>query len=133
MARVKRFIYNSDFMTIAHVGREQINITIPAGETKQGQYGGVLSFPLKIPAQSFARSRLKYVGSMMTADVACAGDFYISATKSGKQIQYMAFLAFEPDKLKVLYWVSNMTDLTTILTDAITVTLTIDFLRQPNT
>ena len=135
MARVKRFIYNSDFMTIAHVKREQITATIPAIDIPAGHQleEGMLTIPLKIPAQCFARTRLKYVGSMMTVDVACAGLYLVLATKNGKQIQYTANLVFEPDNLKIRYAVSNLTDASAILTDALTVTLTIDFLRQPNT
>ena len=133
MARVKRFIYNSDFMTIAHVGSEQIMATIPAGQTSGGVYSGELSFPLDIPERSFARVRLKYTGSFRTVDMACAGFFMIQASKSGKTIQYMANLAFEPGKLKIIYYVNNATDTSTVLTDAVTVTLLIDFLQQPNT
>lgn len=133
MARVKRFIFNSDFMTVASAGRQSISVTIPAGETAGGQFNGERSYTMDIPENSWARCRVKYVGQYGTVDMACNGFFIITATKSGKNIQYVCTLGFEPGKLKLVYYVINATDTSTVLTDAQTVTLIIDFLKQPNT
>lgn len=132
MARVKRFIFNSDFMTVASAGRQEINITIPAGQTTGGQYSGERSYTMDIPENSWARCRIKYTGQYGTVDMASDGFFIIFATKNGKTIQYLGNLAFEPGKLKLVYYVINATDTTSVLTDAQTVTLIVDFLKQPN-
>lgn len=133
MARVKRFIFNSDFMTVASAGRQTISVTIPAGETVGGQYDGERSYSVDIPENCWARCRVKYTGQYGTADMSCNGWFIIEATKNGKTIYYSCTLGFEPGKLKLVYYVINATDTSTVLTDAQTVTLTIDFLKQPNT
>jgi hypothetical protein len=133
MARVKRFIFNSDFMTVASAGRAQLSMTIPAGETVGGQYGGERSYLVDIPENCWARCRVKYTGQYGSVDMACNGWFWLFATKNGKQIQYLCNLAFEPGNLKLVYYVFNATDSSTVLTDAQTVTLIIDFLKQPNT
>lgn len=131
MARVKRFIYNSDFMTIAHTGREVLTLNIPSGTTS---YNGTKEYTLDIPEQSWARVRASYTGtSGPKQDLACNGYFIIMAYKSGKQIGYYATLTFKKGKLIVKYAVDNLTDSTQVLANAQTVTLTIDFLRQPNT
>lgn len=131
MARVKRFIYNSDFMTIAHTGRETITFTIPAGQT---DYSGTKEFDIKMPEQSWARVRVQYRGTNnRVQDLASSGFFYITATKNGKNISYLVNLSFKQDKLVAEYYVNNVTDSTVVSANAQTVTLIIDFLRQPNT
>ena len=132
MARVNRFIFNSDFMTVAHIAREEATVTIPAGETRGGQYTGEVSVNMNIPPQSWARAQVKYTGQYMNVHMACGGYFLITATKNNKQIYYYCNLMFEGGKLKIKYYVSNLTDTTTVLTDAQTVTLILDFYQQPN-
>lgn len=133
MARVRRFIYNSDFLTIAKASRQVFNFTIPGHETTGGQYYGTLTQSVDIPANSFTRSRIKYVGQYMTVDMAVTYCFMITGTKSGKQIQYFCSFSCEDGKVNLDYTVINATDTTAVLADAQTFELTIDFLTQPNT
>lgn len=134
MARVKRFIFNSDFMTVAKNSRQVLTVTIPAGETLYGMYAGEKQIALEIPAACWPRCKVKYTATnKRTQETACDGAFTIAATKSGKTINYICTLEFSKDKLTVGYIVVNMTDTTTVLTDAQTVTITIDFMEQPNT
>jgi hypothetical protein len=133
MARVRRFIYNSDFLTIAKASRQVFNFTIPGHETSGGSYYGTLTQSVDIPANSFTRSRIKYVGQYGTIDMAVASYFLMTATKNGKQIQYFCSLSCEDGKVNLDYTVINATDSSTVLADAQTFELTIDFLTQPNT
>lgn len=131
MARVKRFIYNSDFMTVARVGSATVNVTIPAGEC---DYSGTIEFPMDMPEQAWARFRVKYSGtSGPTQYLACQNYFLITARKDGKEINYYVKLTFRKGKLVVVYIVNNLTDSTKPLVNAQSVTLYIDFMRQPNT
>ena len=132
MARVKRFRFNSDFMTVASVGRKEVTLTIPAGETRGGQFTGVVRKAIDIPANSWGRMQIKYTGSIMSVHMATTGYFAISATKSGKNIQYSGDVFFEKGYVGIRYYVINTTDTTTVLTNAQTITLVIDFLQQPN-
>lgn len=135
MARVNRFIFNSDFMTIAKAGHGEANMTIPAGETGAGgaSYHGTVWVDMDIPSGCFARARLKYTGSFMSIDAGISGLFFIDATKNGKQILYVCQLVFKGGKVGIYYDVTNMTDTSQVLCDAQTVKLIIDFLKQPNT
>lgn len=134
MARVKRFIFNSDFMTVAKNSRQEFVVTIPAGETNAGMYAGEKVIQTDIPAKCWPRCKVKYTATNnRTQESACEGLFIITATKSGKTINYICTLEFSKGELTVGYIVVNMTDTTTVLTDAQTVTITIDFMEQPNT
>lgn len=131
MARVKRFIYNSDFMTIARVGSETVTATIPG---KECDYSGTIEIPMDIPEQAWARFRVEYTGSAgRKQDLACQYYFYIEATKNSKQISYLVYLTCKKGKLSIEYYVNNLTDSTRPIADAQTFTVHIDFLRQPNT
>ena len=133
MARVNRFIFNSDFMTIARVERQSYTVTIPAGETQYGSYVGEKEIDINIPSGCWTRCKVKYTASNnRTTETACEGAFVIEATKSGKTIDYICSLNFSAGKLKVEYIVFNKTDMTTVLTDAQTVTITLDIMLQPN-
>lgn len=135
MARVNRFIFNSDFMTIAKAGHGEANMTIPAGETGAGgaSYHGTVWVDMDIPSGCFARARLKYTGSFRSIDAGISGLFFIDDTKNGKQILYVCQLVFKGGKVGIYYDVTNKTDTSQVLCDAQTVKLIIDFLKQPNT
>ena len=130
MARVNRFVFNSDFMTIAKAGHGEANMIIPAGETGAGgaSYHGTVWVDMDIPSGCFARARLKYTGSFMSIDAGISGLFFIDATKNGKQILYVCQLVFKGGKVGIYYDVTNMTDTSQVLCDAQTVKLIIDFL-----
>lgn len=134
MARVNRFVFNSDFMTIAKAGHGEANMIIPAGETGAGgaSYYGTVWASMDIPSGCFARARLQYTGSLRAIDAGISGLFFITATKNGKQIQYMCQLVFKGGKVGIYYDVTNMTDTSQVLCDAQTVKLIIDFLKQPS-
>lgn len=133
MARVNRFIFNSDFMTIARLERQSITVTIPAGETQYGFYVGEKEIEIDIPSGCWTRCKVKYTASNnRTTETACEGVFVIEAPKSGKVIDYICSLEFSEGKLKVGYIVFNKTDTTTVLADAQTVTITLDIMQQPN-
>ena len=90
MARVKRFIYNSDFMTIARVGSDTVTATIPG---KECDYSGTIEIPMEIPEQAWARFRIEYTGSSGPKQyLACQYYFDIEAYKNGKQISYLVYL-----------------------------------------
>ena len=132
MARVNRFIFNSDFMTIAHVGREEVTVTIPAGETPI--YSGVKEVEIAdMPAGCWPRCKVSYTATNNRTQVtACEGLFVITAYKNGKTINYVCSLSFSEGKMSLWYYVQNATDTSTVLADSQTVTITIDFLKQPN-
>jgi len=131
MARVKRFIYNSDFMTIARAGSTTVTVTIPG---KECGYEGTIEIPVDIPDQAWARFRIEYTGTSGPKQyLACQYFFYISAYKNGKEICYFARLTCKKGKLVFYYDVYNLTDHTSPLVNSQTFTLHIDFMRQPNT
>jgi hypothetical protein len=131
MARVKRFIYNSDFMTIARVGSTTVTATIPG---KECNYSGTIEIPVDIPDQAWARFRIEYTGTSGPKQyLACQYFFYINATKNGKQISYLTYLTCKKGKLVIEYSVNNLTDASSPLVNSQTFTLHIDFMRQPNT
>ena len=133
MARVNRFIFNSDFMTIAHNNRTEQTVTIPPGDTGSVGYVGEIDIPIKVPKGCWARCRYRYTTNLGQEELAFMNDFLITDTKNGKQIYCMNWLVFEEDKAILRYWVWNNTDTTSVYTNAQTVTLIIDFLDQPNT
>lgn len=135
MARVNRFIFNSDFMTVAHVAHEEVTLTIPAKDIPAGSavYWGEVYTEAKVPQNCFARLRVKYVGQFGTVDVGSNGVFSIQHQKNGKTILYAGDIRLEEGKVCLSYSVYNRTDTTAILADAQTVTIIIDFLKQPNT
>jgi len=131
MARVKRFIYNSDFMTIARAGSTTVTVTIPG---KECPYSGTIEIPVDIPDQAWTRFRIKYTGTSGPKQyLACQCFFCISAYKNGKEINYFADLTCKKGKLVIEYYVFNLTDRTSPLVNSQTFTLHIDFMRQPNT
>lgn len=131
MARVKRFIYNSDFITIARVGSTTVTATIPG---KECNYSGTIEIPVDIPDQAWARFRIEYTGTSGPKQyLACQYFFYINAYKNGKQISYLAYLTCKKGKLVIEYYVNNLTDASSPLVNSQTFTLHIDFMRQPNT
>jgi hypothetical protein len=131
MARVKRFIYNSDFMTIARVGSTTVTATIPG---KECNYSGTIEIPVDIPDQAWARFRIEYTGTSGPKQyLACQYFFYINAYKNGKQISYLTYLTCKKGKLVIEYSVNNLTDASSPLVNSQTFTLHIDFMRQPNT
>ena len=135
MARVKRFIYNSDFMTLARVGHKEVTVTIPA--RKSLLYAGVIEIPMEVPSNSFTRYQIKYQASGAYAPLQwlSVNDYFlISDTQNGRQIVYTAFLVTEKDKLNIFYYVIDMSNNSdSILINSQTFTLIIDFLTQPNT
>lgn len=121
-------------MTVAKNSRQEFVVTIPAGETLYGMYAGEKVIQTDIPAGCWPRAKVKYTATNnRTQETACDGAFVIAATKSGKTINYICTLEFSKGELTVGYIVVNMTDTATVLTDAQTVTITIDFMEQPNT
>lgn len=133
MAKVKRFIYNSDFMTIAKVGHEEVTATIPA--KKEFYYAGDIEIPVKIPEGCFARLQVKYQGTSGPLQwLAVDSYIVITATQSGRQISYVCFPAFESDKLHLFYYVIDMSSQSSSITiNSQTFTIILDFLQQPNT
>lgn len=135
MARVKRFIYNSDFMTLARVGHKEVTVTIPA--RKAWLYAGDIEIPMEVPSNSFTRYQVKYQSSATYAPLQwlSVNDYFIiSDNQSGRQIAYTAFLVTEKDKLRIFYYVMDLSSSSdSILINSQTFTLIIDFLTQPNT
>lgn len=132
MARVKRFIYNSDFMTVARVESKDITFTVPAGKTT---YEGTLEYDINIPSQSWARMRVTYTGALAGKQmlVCDASEIYLQSYQNRKRISYYINIYFKKGKLMIDYYATNTTDSSSVLANAQTFTLHIDFLRQPNT
>ena len=135
MAKVKRFIYNSDFMTIAKVGHEEITATIPAKQA--ASYGGQLIFPIDIPKQSWARMQLKYQGQRGPLQwVAFDSYVFIEGRQSNRQIFYTVMVLFKDGQLVLDYFVDDTSAQAVdnpILINSQTFTIILDFLQQPNT
>ena len=134
MARVNRFIFNSDFMTIAKNSRQTFTATIPSGETLYGIYTGSKTIKTDIPAGCWPRCKVAYTATNnRTQESVCEGLFVITANKNGKTINYICTFDLCDGEVIISYFVINATDSTTVLTDAQTVTITFDFMEQPNT
>lgn len=137
MAKVKRFIYNSDFMTIAKVGHEEVTATIPA--KKDASYAGWIELPINIPKRSFPRYQVKYQATSQYAPLQwLAVDSFILLTnyQSGREISYLIFPLYSEGKLVFFYHVLDMSSQAIdnpILIDSQTFTVVLDFLQQPNT
>ena len=135
MARVNRFVFNSDFMTVAYVGRQEVIVTIPAKEFVVADYGDV-EVAVDIPPGCYTRTRIKFTGGYVPADYACDGDFFIFDKVNNRQIDYTCRVYTKDKKVGVHYFIYDEASISseqTVLSNAQTFTLILDFLKQPNT
>jgi hypothetical protein len=138
MSRVRRFIFNSDFMTIAHRGSVTVTFTIPALELGDLFLRvGVVDIDTIVPPGSLVRMRARYTGTNSTNTIATDGSITITENKgSGKKIEYFVNMNFGKDKLYADYLIAGTgfsSSESHTLSTAQTITLYIDYLYQPNT
>lgn len=138
MSRVRRFIYNSDFMTIAHGGSDKAIVTIPAQELGSSFFRtGTVEVPVNIPNGSLTRMRCQYTGTNATNTIATSGSIQITENKGGgKTIVYDIGMEFTGTSVIVFYVIQGTgfsSSESHTLSTAQTITLYIDYLYQPNT
>ena len=138
MSRINRFIFNSDYMTLARLASTSVIFTIPAMTLPSyNGYGasGTLDLNVDVPKGAILRMRAQYTGTNATNTLACGGNVQITENKgSGKTIDYFASIVNEGNKLKISYSAqgTGFTE-SSVLTTAQTIKLYLDFLNQPNT
>jgi lysine/ornithine N-monooxygenase len=138
MSRVNRFIYNSDFMTLARRGSTKLVATIPARELGASFFRtGTVEIPANIPSGSLLRMRAQYTGTNAANTIATSGSIQITENKgSGKTIVYDIGMEFTDTSLIIFYVIQGtgfQPSESSTLSTAQTITLYIDYLYQPNT
>lgn len=138
MSRVNRFIFNSDFMTLAKDGSTQVIFTIPALELGASFFRtGTVTVNTPIPSGSILRMRAQYTGTNATNTIATSGSIQITENKgSGKTIVYDIGMEFTGSSLIIFYVIQGTgfsPSESSTLSTAQTITLYVDYLKQPNT
>ena len=138
MARVNRFVFNSDFMTVAYAGRQEVTMTIPAKEllANVGSAYGDVEAAVDIPPGCYVRARIKFTSGYVPADYSCDGDFIIYDKVNNRQIDYSCHVYTKDKKVGVHFFIydeASISNPQTVLSNAQTFTLILDFLKQPNT
>ena len=138
MSRVNRFIFNSDFITLAHKGSAKAIFTIPALTLGSSFFRtGTVTVANAVPPGSILRMRAQYTGTNDTNTIMTSGTIQITENKgSGKTIVYDIGMEFTGTDMIIFYVIQGTgfsSSESGTLSTAQTITLYIDYLEQPNT
>ena len=133
MARVKRFIYNSDFMTLAKSNANKVNVTIPA--TNPGPVGidvNYIATGIKVPKGAIMRASITY-GRYNYKFASSDGLWILNMVSSTKKQHWYVSFFVQNGELYVSYviFIEGYGD-SGVLVDAQTFLLEVVFLYPPN-